>query len=1050
VTTGGAADLTLSTNAGTDSGTVVIANGANGNITLTPNGTGDVILSADRVQIGDSNTDTTLTTNGTGSLNLSTNNGTNSGTIQIAQGANGNITLTPNGTGFVALSKLSVSDTSTLVKTLTLGNTSFNGAAVFAPATPAKLYIGTGTVTDTTSAASATNATGAVNSLAITPIAATNASVTYTNASTLYIAGAPSAGTNVTITNPYSLYVAAGDAYFGGTVTAGTVNLTTLDLTNLEVTNIKAKDGTASITLADTTGIATFSGATVFTAGTALLPAITTTGDTNTGIWFPAADTIAFTEGGVESMRIDSAGTLLVGMTTDTGVGVAVFPTGITRKNTNGTVFDQYRYAGTSVGTTTTDGANIQYNAASSLVFGTNGSTERMRITSAGSVAIGTTSAISTLTVNGTDGITMQRSTANAFAPVLDYLKSRGTTASPAGVSDGDGLFLLRVAPYNGSAFTYLNSMTIEVDGGYTAGQNPPTRQIFYTNAANGTSTNRLTILSNGNVGIGASSPSQTLEVNGGAAIVGTTPLYMRRPAIPSFAGQGAPSIEWQFYTTGTTYTTGAYIQALADAAWSSTSAPTSLRFYTVPSGSITPIESMRNDASGMFLDTGTGGGRMTFSPGATRNQILSTTTGFGAYNILRNQASAYEWLNTSSTQVMTLTGAGNLGIGQTNPQSALGFGTVATITWGTTNYPYISADQGVNSISFGTQATERVRLDSGGNFAIGNGVTTSNTIAGAMYLGNFGTVTGSGISIGGAYVASVSGSPWYTSTSLAFATNPGPDVTATGAVERMRISGAGNVGIDETAPTSRLHVALTSNSVDNILQLQQKGNNTASGITLAANDNNGAGYNFIRSLTTGGTTHWAINGGVTTSTMAFSTGGSERARINGSGQLLVGCTAFPSSTVPGTAIFLNGPNGGAITIANNQTGGFQYVMNFINGNGDVGRIDTSGSSTNYVTTSDARTKEDLGVATSTNVIKDTVVHDFIWKSTGEKARGMFAQEAYLVNPSAVSKGKSDELDGKGNPKHPWGVDYSKYVPDIIVELQSLRAEFDAYKASHP
>jgi hypothetical protein len=47
-----------------------------------------------------------------------------------------------------------------------------------------------------------------------------------------------------------------------------------------------------------------------FVAGTAALPAITTTGDTNTGIWFPAADTIAFTEGGTESLRIDSSANL--------------------------------------------------------------------------------------------------------------------------------------------------------------------------------------------------------------------------------------------------------------------------------------------------------------------------------------------------------------------------------------------------------------------------------------------------------------------------------------------------------------------------------------------------------------------------------------------------------------------------------------------------------------------------------------------------------------------------------------------------------------------
>jgi hypothetical protein len=49
----------------------------------------------------------------------------------------------------------------------------------------------------------------------------------------------------------------------------------------------------------------------VAAAGTALLPVITTTGDVNTGIFFPAADTIAFSEGGAEAMRLDSSGNLL-------------------------------------------------------------------------------------------------------------------------------------------------------------------------------------------------------------------------------------------------------------------------------------------------------------------------------------------------------------------------------------------------------------------------------------------------------------------------------------------------------------------------------------------------------------------------------------------------------------------------------------------------------------------------------------------------------------------------------------------------------------------
>lgn len=66
------------------------------------------------------------------------------------------------------------------------------------------------------------------------------------------------------------------------------------------------------------TGTPTFSTATLHAAGTAAAPAITRSGDTDTGIFFPAADTIAFAEGGAEAMRIDSNSNLLIGTTTNT------------------------------------------------------------------------------------------------------------------------------------------------------------------------------------------------------------------------------------------------------------------------------------------------------------------------------------------------------------------------------------------------------------------------------------------------------------------------------------------------------------------------------------------------------------------------------------------------------------------------------------------------------------------------------------------------------------------------------------------------------------
>ena len=83
-----------------------IVSTSNADIDIIPNGTGDVNLGADTVQIGDNNADATLTTQGTGDLTLNTNGGTNSGAIVIQDGANNNITITPNGSGNIVLDGL--------------------------------------------------------------------------------------------------------------------------------------------------------------------------------------------------------------------------------------------------------------------------------------------------------------------------------------------------------------------------------------------------------------------------------------------------------------------------------------------------------------------------------------------------------------------------------------------------------------------------------------------------------------------------------------------------------------------------------------------------------------------------------------------------------------------------------------------------------------------------------------------------------------------------------------------------------------------------------
>ena len=86
---------------------------SNIDINITPKGTGDVVLGADTVTMGDAAAAATLRSNGAGTLTvttggtedlvLSTNNGTTSGTVTITDGANGDMTLAPNGYGRTTL-----------------------------------------------------------------------------------------------------------------------------------------------------------------------------------------------------------------------------------------------------------------------------------------------------------------------------------------------------------------------------------------------------------------------------------------------------------------------------------------------------------------------------------------------------------------------------------------------------------------------------------------------------------------------------------------------------------------------------------------------------------------------------------------------------------------------------------------------------------------------------------------------------------------------------------------------------------------------------------
>jgi hypothetical protein len=95
------------------------------------------------------------------------------------------------------------------------------------------------------------------------------------------------------------------------TASGGGVILTGANTASDKTITVPAVDGTMNMSGA----------ANEVPAGSASAPAIYPTGDTNTGIFFPAADTMAFAEGGVESARINSFGQFFIGNTTGVSSG---------------------------------------------------------------------------------------------------------------------------------------------------------------------------------------------------------------------------------------------------------------------------------------------------------------------------------------------------------------------------------------------------------------------------------------------------------------------------------------------------------------------------------------------------------------------------------------------------------------------------------------------------------------------------------------------------------------------------------------------------------
>jgi hypothetical protein len=439
----------------------------------------------------------------------------------------------------------------------------------------------------------------------------------------------------------------------------------------------------------------------------------------------------------------------------------------------------------------------------------------------------------------------------------------------------------------------------------------------------------------------------------------------------------------------------------------------------------------------------------------AAIGMAYGSQSGFGNGHLIFGTRSVTT--DTAPTERMRIDSSGRVGIGTTSPSSysaagdnlviadagncgiTLAAGTSSTgqilFADGTTGADTIRGIIGYthasNDLFFGTNAVERLRIDSSGRVGIGTSspdlkleVSGGQNQTANQFTDLFRVAANANNDSAAAEVQLNFGiSPSDTDAANRKARIQAQTSDGTGRDLLINPAG-GNVGIGTTSPVRKLNLVSTG-------EVYQKFSNNSTGSSTTNGFDIGIGSGKTAYI-------WNYEADST----VFGTNGSERMRITQGGHVLIGCTSLPNSSIKGAGFYITNTDTEYLSSIN-TTASKTHVI-FYNPNGTVGTIATSGSATAYNTSSDYRLKENVTpVSDGITRLQQLKPSRFNFIADPDKTvDGFLAHEVQTIIPEAIT-GEKDAVDDEGNPEYQ-GIDQSKLVPLLTAALQEAIARIEA------